>query len=75
MLCTYCKIEISAARLEAIPETTTCVSHSSVQPYKAIISGTTKNKQFEVQILPADSAVFDYIDEKRSVSPLKAEDD
>jgi hypothetical protein len=74
MLCTYCGIEIPVARLEAIPETTTCVEHSSVQPYKAIISGTTKNKQFDVQVVKADDPSLDYHEENRWGKVSEADD-
>lgn len=74
MLCTHCGIEIPAARLEALPETKTCVEHSSVQPYKAIISGTTKNKQFDVQVVKADDPSLDYHEENRWGKVSEADD-
>ena len=65
MLCIHCQVEIPPARIEALPETRTCVNCSDVQPYKAIISGTTKNKQFEVQVVKADDPSLDYHEENR----------
>jgi hypothetical protein len=65
MLCIHCEVEIPPARLEALPETRTCVNCSSVQPYKAIISGSAKSKKFEVQVVKADDPSLDYHDDNR----------
>ena len=75
MLCSVCKKEIPAARLEALPETTTCVNCSDVQPYRAIVYGAD-HKGFEVQIEEADSPVFDYEDERwNRVHKVRERDD
>jgi RNA polymerase-binding transcription factor DksA len=65
MLCIHCEVEIPPARLEALPETRTCVNCSDVQPYKAIISGSAKSKNFEVQVVKADDPSLDYHDDNR----------
>jgi len=64
MMCINCGVEIPSARLEVIPETKTCVNCSEVQPYKAIVNGSAKNKNFEVQIIPGDSPIVDYLEEQ-----------
>lgn len=64
MVCIHCQEEILPARLEALPETKTCVNCSDVKPYRALISGSAKSKNFEVHIIPADSPVNDYVDEQ-----------
>lgn len=54
-LCKVCKITIPEARLEALPDTVSCVGCSAVQPYRALISGTTEGKQAEIFIEKAGS--------------------
>jgi hypothetical protein len=74
MQCIHCPNEIPPERLEALPETRTCVNCSDVQPYKAIISGTSKNKQFEVQVVKADDPSLDYHEENRWGKVSEADD-
>ena len=74
MLCIHCQEEIPPARLEALPETRTCVNCSDVKPYKAIISGSAKSKNFEVQIVKADDPALDYHEENRWGKVPEADD-
>lgn len=65
MNCKHCGELIPPARIEALPETLTCVGCSDVQPYKAIVSGSAKNKNFEVHIVKADDPLLDYHEDNR----------
>ena len=64
MLCVQCKKEIPAARIEALPETKTCVECSSVKPYRGIIQGSHEHKGYSLEILPADDPAVEYYDEQ-----------
>ena len=72
--CKVCKDPIPEARIEAIPETETCVNHSSVQPYRAFIEGTTKNKGFNVTIMKADDPALEYLDNPYSAGEIAGEE-
>ncbi len=65
MKCIHCKQDIPPARLEVLPETQTCVNCSDVKPYKAIVSGSAKSKNFDVQVVKSDDPALDYYDESR----------
>lgn len=65
MLCIHCKEEIPSTRVEAIPETQTCVNCSDVKPYKVMISGSAKSKNYEVHVVKADDPSLDYHEENR----------
>lgn len=54
-ICGACEEVIPLERLEALPETRVCVNCSSERPYRALISGTAKNKGNELIIEKADS--------------------
>lgn len=64
MYCKVCNKEIPAARLEVLPETTTCVGCSEVKPYRAIIGVSPRHKTIEVQIVSADDPAIDYDEER-----------
>lgn len=59
-LCRVCRTEIPQARLEIIPHTETCVSHSSEKPKRAFISGSAKHKMSEVIILDGEDLAVTY---------------
>lgn len=65
MQCIGCKETIPPARLEALPDTQTCVNCSDVKPYRAIISGSAKSKNFDVEVVKADDPSLDYYEEGR----------
>lgn len=76
MLCSVCKKEIPAARLEALPDTTTCVNCSSERPYRALVSGTDHHKNFDIQIVKGDDPVLEYEDERwNRVNKIRERDD
>ena len=64
MLCSNCNKEIPPARLEILPETTTCVNCSTVEKRKAIIEMSPRHKSMEITIVDADDPILDYTDEK-----------
>lgn len=73
-LCKVCKETIPVERLEALPDTGTCVNHSSEQPYRAFIEGTTKNKGFIVTIMKADDPALAYLDDVDTTGELQGEE-
>jgi len=64
MNCIKCKKAIPEARIQALPETKTCVQCSNVQPYRAIISGSYKHKMTETHIIKSDDPILDYYEEQ-----------
>jgi hypothetical protein len=71
--CKVCKDPIPEARVEALPETETCVKDSTVQPYRAFVEGTTKNKGFNVTILKADDPALAYLDDQYTTGEMVGE--
>lgn len=62
-LCKVCKEPIPFERVEVLPETEVCVTHSSELPYRAFVEGSAKHKTFEVVILKADDPAVAYYED------------
>lgn len=64
MRCSHCSKEIPPARLEILPETTTCVECSEVKPYRGIIQGSHEHKGYSLEIVPADDPIIEYYEDQ-----------
>lgn len=73
-LCKVCSEPIPVERLEALPDTATCVNHSSVQPYRAFIEGTCKHKGNELVIMKADDPALAYLDDIGATGEIAGEE-
>lgn len=59
-LCKTCGVQIPQARLEVLPDTDSCVEHSNVRPYRAVVTGTARHKGFEVHVVKEGDPILDY---------------
>jgi hypothetical protein len=56
MKCKTCNEEIPQARLEVLPNTTTCIKHSTVQGYVGVMDFPHKTGSYLVKVRPDENA-------------------